>query len=186
MHTQHPLVSPLLAGLLSPSLPTTHACCSALVAAASCSWVARHATITTLVSQAASMTAYPLAVRAIGELLLCEVRGSTVLHTKYNCPYSLRWVHLWACVDIALFFVFVFCFSSFFVDLQDKHSSLCFCPELSSWKWAVHCQRDYSNAHSCRHQVHKLLWIVNCRVKGSDVGTLSGALCSNSLFDWKL
>lgn len=112
MHTQHPLVSPLLAGLLSPSLPTTHACCSALVAAASCSWVARHATITALVSQAASMTAYPLAVGAIGELLLCEVKDSTVPHGKYNCPYSLRCgficepVLTWPCFLVFVFFDF--------------------------------------------------------------------------------
>ena len=94
MHTQHPLVSPLLAGLLSPSLTTAHACCSAVVAAASHSWVARHATITALVSHAASMTAYPLAVGGIGDLLICEVRDSTVPQIKHNWLYSLRWVRL--------------------------------------------------------------------------------------------
>lgn len=88
-YTQHPLVSPLLAGLLSPSLPTAHACCSALVAAVTHSWVARHVSIAALVTHAATTKAYPLAVGAISELLLYEVKA---VEAEYHCPYSLRCV----------------------------------------------------------------------------------------------
>lgn len=126
-YTQHPLVSPLLAGLLSPSLPTAHACCSALVAAVTHSWVARHASIAALVTHAATTKAYPLAVGAISELLLYEVKAA---EAEYQCPYSLR------CVCTFYFCICAYAlllnYSSFFGDLQDKYPPLHFCPECSS------------------------------------------------------
>ena len=50
-------------------------------------WVARHVSIAALVTHAATMKAYPLAVGAISELLLYEVKA---VEAEYHCPYSLR------------------------------------------------------------------------------------------------
>lgn len=90
LFSQHPQVSSLVDSLGSPTLSTATSSSAVLISALQRGWLDLPSLLSTLVTQAASIRHYPVAVSAIGKALLWEMK---VLQQQqgYICPYSLRW-----------------------------------------------------------------------------------------------
>ena len=86
---QHPHVCGLVDGLGSSVLSTATSSAALLVSALQRGWLDLPSLLSTLVSQAALMLHYPVAVHAITNALLWEVKVLQ-LQKGYQCPYSLK------------------------------------------------------------------------------------------------
>ena len=86
-HTQNPLVTSLVEGLLSSCQSTVQASCTALTSAALHGWVSRDSCLAAILSQVPSMVYYPVVVGGVREILMAELEGTLEV---YTCPYSLR------------------------------------------------------------------------------------------------
>lgn len=88
--SQHPSVTPLLSGLLSPCLPTVQAVGSVLVDATTRGMIVGDPLIKNLVSCCASMEHWAIGVNVVGQIMTKSVLKSLEVIGSYTCPYSLR------------------------------------------------------------------------------------------------
>ena len=86
---QHPLVCGLVDGLGSPVLSTASSSAALLVSALQTGWLDLSSLLSTLISQAALVHHYPVAVHAITSVLQLEVEVLQ-MQQGYQCPYSLK------------------------------------------------------------------------------------------------